>query len=247
MNLTSTTCRACEKPLPPLRSRGQARKWCSPSCAAWARRNPGMVRPLDSQGRPAHARVAGLERVANCSGCGQGFVARRASTRAWWPRLCSPECQRLATQRGCVTRDAAQACRRGHPLADDNNVYIKADGRGRECRTCRKARQRHWDHLRRAHRQAVRRELTLAGDITPGYELELRRRAKRCPLCNVRLADVAFLPSGKELDHIVPVNVGGTHTIGNVRIICRGCNGRRPKNGSDYEGPVTLFALAEVA
>lgn len=71
----------------------------------------------------------------------------------------------------------------------------------------------------------------------------MRAKAKRCPLCKVRLIDAPYLPASKELDHIVPLNIGGTHTIGNVRIICRTCNLRRPKDGSDYTGPVTLFAL----
>jgi hypothetical protein len=60
--------------------------------------------------------------------------------------------------------------------------------------------------------------------------------------CGARMTDAPFLPNSKELDHMIPINVGGTHTIGNVRIICRRCNERRPKDGSDYTGPVTLWA-----
>lgn len=81
-------------------------------------------------------------------------------------------------------------------------------------------------------------------DITPEYEMALRAKAKRCPLCRVKLTDVPYLPYSKELDHLVPLNVGGTHTIGNVRVTCRTCNGSRPKDGSDYTGPVTLWAQA---
>lgn len=74
----------------------------------------------------------------------------------------------------------------------------------------------------------------------------MRRCARTCPLCSVRLTGKPGLPHSKELDHIIPVSVGGTHTIGNVRIICRQCNQRRPKDGSDYSGPVTLWAQGEV-
>lgn len=81
-------------------------------------------------------------------------------------------------------------------------------------------------------------------DITPEYELRLRIRARRCPMCAVSMVDEPYLPNSKELDHIVPRGVGGTHTSGNVRIICRDCNLRRPKDGSDYTGPVTLWAQA---
>lgn len=72
--------------------------------------------------------------------------------------------------------------------------------------------------------------------------MALRRDTKRCPLCGVALTDTPYLPNSKELDHIVPLNAGGTHTIGNVRIICREGNLARPRDGSDYTGPVTLWA-----
>jgi hypothetical protein len=56
--------------------------------------------------------------------------------------------------------------------------------------------------------------------------------------------------NSKQLDHIIPIVLGGTHTIGNVRIICRTCNLSRPKDGSDLVGhQPTLWAqdLAVVA
>ena len=41
--------------------------------------------------------------------------------------------------------------------------------------------------------------------------------------------------NGKNLDHIIPINdtCKGTHTMNNVRILCRICNQTRPKDGSD--------------
>lgn len=101
----------------------------------------------------------------------------------------------------------------------------------------RKASWRAKNHRRRAHRRAA------FDQVTPEYERVLRAKAKRCPLCMVRMTDVPYLPTSKELDHIVPIIVGGTHTIGNVRIICRLCNVRRPRDGSDYVGPITLWSV----
>lgn len=74
----------------------------------------------------------------------------------------------------------------------------------------------------------------------------MRKRARTCPLCKVRLTAKPGLPNSKHLDHIIPIAAGGTHTHGNVRIICRTCNLGRPKDGSDYSGPVTLWAQGEV-
>jgi len=74
----------------------------------------------------------------------------------------------------------------------------------------------------------------------------MRRRTRKCPLCSVGLTGKLNLPNSKHLDHIVPLNQGGTHTHGNVRIICASCNLRRPKDGSDFIGQVTLWAQSEV-
>lgn len=89
-----------------------------------------------------------------------------------------------------------------------------------------------------------RKDWSRLTDITPEYEVSLRAKAKRCPICTVKLTDAPYLPHSKELDHIIPRCAGGTHTIGNVRIICRSCNLARPDDGSDYAGPVTLWAQA---
>jgi 5-methylcytosine-specific restriction endonuclease McrA len=66
-----------------------------------------------------------------------------------------------------------------------------------------------------------RRGVTRDGDFTPADEQAMRLKAKRCPLCKVKLVDDPYLPASKELDHIIPRHMFGTHTHGNVRIICR--------------------------
>lgn len=75
----------------------------------------------------------------------------------------------------------------------------------------------------------------------------MRRRARKCPMpgCGVKLTDKPGLPNSKHLDHIAPLNpmVNGTHSDGNVRIICARCNLKRPKDGSDFTGQLTLWAV----
>ena len=95
-------------------------------------------------------------------------------------------------------------------------------------------------HSRARHRTHTKR--ASVSDITPEQETAMRKRARDCPLCGVRMTDKPQLPNSKELDHIVPVNVGGTHTHGNARIICKRCNVRRPHDGSDFDGQLTLWA-----
>lgn len=77
-------------------------------------------------------------------------------------------------------------------------------------------------------------------NITAAYEKRIREAATSCPLCSVVFVEVPYAPASKELDHILPICVGGTHTVGNVRIICRLCNQRRPHDGNDYQGWLRL-------
>jgi hypothetical protein len=72
-------------------------------------------------------------------------------------------------------------------------------------------------------------------DITPEWLKNLREAIAFCELCGVELTnknqhDYDF----GDLDHIIPVNMGGKHVQGNVRYICHLCNLQRPKDGSDY-------------
>lgn len=144
--------------------------------------------------------------------------ARRRAARVASGDLCSqPGCPNPRTTRGlCKTH------------------YNRAGGYGPKNTEHSKARHRAKTHLRKAVGRYT--------DVTPEYERALRDKAKHCPLCRVALIKAPYLPTSKELDHMVPLGVGGTHTIGNVRIICRNCNVRRPKDGSDYVGPLTLWA-----
>lgn len=156
---------------------------------------------------------------ARCQGCRHLALAPC--------RFCGAEFQPVRV-RGKATEACSRSCaqklrviREGRYLGRDPEK-LKANYRARNYR-----------------RRAARRRI---GDVTKEYERSLRVKAKRCPLCDVKLSDAPYLPDSKELDHIVPVNMGGTHTIGNVRVICRLCNQKRPKDGSDFIGQPTLWA-----
>jgi hypothetical protein len=101
-----------------------------------------------------------------------------------------------------------------------------------------RARKRNVEHLRRQRVQASDLLLTAAD------EQRLLAGRTMCPLCSKKMRDDVGPndPRSKQLDHIVPVTVGGVHTEGNVRVICRLCNLGRPKDGSDYRGQMDLLA-----
>lgn len=78
-------------------------------------------------------------------------------------------------------------------------------------------------------------------DVTTGAIRAMKRAARRCRICAVFMLNAHGRPQSKELDHIIPLNVGGRHILANLRIICRRCNLLRPKDGSDVIGDPSLY------
>jgi hypothetical protein len=119
------------------------------------------------------------------------------------------------------------------------NLFVTKGSQARK--TCgRPECQRKYRDVRVRNREHMRR--ATVSDITPEQEMAMRKRTRKCQLCGVYMTSKPGLPNSKHLDHILPISQGGTHTHGNVRIICRDCNLRRPKDGSDFTGQLTLFA-----
>ena len=72
-----------------------------------------------------------------------------------------------------------------------------------------------------------RRSRTKQTDITTKFLIDLKQNTSHCEICGKKLKD------NIHLDHIIPLNIGGTHTRLNVRYVHAKCNLQRPKNGSD--------------
>ena len=61
-----------------------------------------------------------------------------------------------------------------------------------------------------------------------------------CQLCGKRTPERLrgkMVPDAPELDHIIPLAMGGSHTWGNVQCACRECNG---KKGATVQGQLGL-------
>jgi len=83
-----------------------------------------------------------------------------------------------------------------------------------------------------------RRAIYKETDITVNWLYNLRKETLYCQICNNEL-------NGKmDLDHIVPIGKGGTHSMRNVRYVHGHCNKSRPKDGSDL--PIMISILMVV-
>lgn len=95
---------------------------------------------------------------------------------------------------------------------------------------CVEERDRRVEHDKRARRRA-----RLAGARVGRVDRErvFVRDGYRCHLCGVKTSPSAVVPDlrAPTLDHIVPLSLGGEHSMVNVACACFGCNSRKSNVG----------------
>lgn len=161
--------------------------------------------------------------------------SRTAEARAAQRRLSrSPE--RLAYQKAYFKKYKLTPEYKATAAAAKKKYRASAYGkaRAREYDRSPKAKEMHSRYRQSPKGKAVavnashlRRQLQRETDITAEWLVSLRRKTKYCGIC------LLLLEGHAHLDHIIPLNVGGTHTRENVRYVHCHCNMRRPKDGSD--------------
>ena len=165
--------------------------------------------------RPVKPKPPKLVKYHPCVVCGKDTLPRR--------QTCSPECQREHHRRVAY----AQWKTRQKP---EREIVCRECGRGfrgrgdrrQFCSTfcCRRALHRIGKGIRRARLRQVEVEA-----IDP--KLILRRDRYRCRLCGqstpARLRGSTH-DRAPEVDHIVPLALGGSHTYANTQCVCRACN-----------------------
>jgi hypothetical protein len=99
----------------------------------------------------------------------------------------------------------------------------------------------HIEERREMYRRRRKQIRGTISDITADWLRELQSITPNCELCDAELLYDGTQHDHRKanLDHIIPLNIGGTHTRENVRYICYLCNLRRPKNGSDHPTFIT--------
>lgn len=186
--------------------------------------------------RSTHAPGPALQRCGKCKQdlALDAFAPSSQGRAGGWCRACFAVYHHA--------KNALASARQGTCTDCGQHTERRATAYGRFCEACAIARRR----ARDSRKVSLRRAVLRVTDITAEYERSLRRNARICPLCHTELTDDPRRPNSKQLDHIIPIVMGGTHTMANVRIICRTCNLTRPKDGSDLEGhQATLWAQVQ--
>jgi predicted nucleic acid-binding Zn ribbon protein len=187
----------------------------------------------------------------------QNLIARKRRGRregaAWY------ENERERTRHKYQTDDAFREAENARTLAYMKERYASDDEyrqRIRQTDRAKRAAGAYADREREYYRRRYDSDPTFREKF---WEASHRRRARRYKVfktATVRVGPVDGLncdlcgSSAEAWDHIVPIYVGGPHIDANLRPICRSCNAKRPKQGTDVsegEAGRVLLALLGVA
>lgn len=88
--------------------------------------------------------------------------------------------------------------------------------------------KRHTRRIHKAKRRALERNGCEAEEVNP-YEVFARDRwvCQGCQRGTPRELRGTLDPAAPELDHVIPLSKGGSHTMGNLQLLCRKCNGEK--------------------
>lgn len=251
--MAESHCRVCAAPVKKP-ARGRTPQFCGNRCkyqhgarqrgVPEAHRAPRAV--CGGCGREFAQRITNGQRLMHCSRRCAGQVSKaQTQERVAREQLVRREVAALG-RIGAKWRAAARDARRCQAVADRRQCrcagcgtgFIQRTHHGRpqvRCDECARAEARRLKKRAkrvRESRMRARRRGVQCERIDPLAVLE--RDGWRCMLCGIgtprRLRGTCD-PRAPEMDHIIPLAAGGTHTWGNVQCACRACNhakGARP-------------------
>lgn len=176
-------------------------------------------------------------RLRPCATCGTMFIPRPVQLAKGGGRYCSQKCNKAlheAGQRPEVWAARIETIREKRARGEWTVLSGEANPRwmggkeaatrrliesGRRAEQVKRYRAKNPDKVREFTRRRKERKL---GRLPRGTISRIRAlQRNRCAICRVSLRN------GDHVDHIIPLARGGTHTSGNIQLLCPTCNVRK--------------------
>ena len=262
------TCRTCGNQFVRLDGRGRAPIYCSRKCHPSRSRplQSGPVCNCKLCGKEFRPKVK--DRTSFCSReCGLKWTGIQASVRANGGRVfvavkvyarrscvvcaswfrsrqpdalcCSYDCRVKKGEADRIARDAAAHVPKDCACAECGAAFVTSYGNKRTKFCSIECGDR---HARRVNK-GVRSKRIRCGSGRDRIDpiAVFKRDGWRCRMCGTKTPQSlrgTTKPNAPELDHIITLADGGSHTYANVQCSCRKCNGAK---GSKSQGQLLLF------
>ena len=199
-------------------------------------------------GRECGLSFTGLQRKARTNGARVYVTTIRARCKVCRNRFdashpfaahCTDACRQEGARQYSNAANAAKHVVRKHICAECNLSFVPeyGDKRRKYCSdACAKRRSRRSSkQTRRAERKGCAASRVDAMQV-------FARDGWRCQLCNRKTPQAkrgTYAANAPELDHIMPLSLGGEHTYANTQCACRSCNAAK---GAKPMGQLLLWA-----
>jgi len=215
-------CRVCASPFEFLHIGGRHQRFCSEACksARTAEQTAASKARLvagERRNRPAEYIRPRKRHDFTCEQCG---LLYKAALSHQGNRFCGPRCH----DDWHLARNAAiaQAKRQDVTCPTCGVAFRQEFSRHKYCSwECRKIPE--W-----STKTHERRTKTAFAPVNP--YVVFTRDGWTCKLCGCdtpRALRGTFVPNAPELDHIIPLALGGEHSYENTQCACRACNGSK--------------------
>lgn len=212
--------------------------FCGKSCSMGARMSDPIaldgMRVTRALGYGTHIRPASYSVYRPiCGCCGIRFTAKTNLSR-----LCSDECKRIDRLARTRAKSAANDNKPDATCRECGTIFTRDYGDTRK-EFCSKlcATRTHKRSSRKVERARLRGAKVESVDPTKVFI----RDGWKCQLCGVKTPKKlrgTTRPNAPELDHIMPLSLGGEHSYRNTHCACRACNGAK---GATPMGQMLMF------
>jgi len=211
------SCKACGESIHPAKEAGTT--FCSGACKEWARRRPGVPRPLTP--------------TLVCEQCGEEFQPQPKAQHSK-TKWCSPKCRartkHLARPFGEWRKENPYPPRLFNCAECGVESWGPGGGTlvGRRCIFCQRRQVTAANLVANERRKAMIKAASVPGVVFTHREI-FERDGWICQLCGDPVDPESRRPrmSGASLDHIVPLSKGGLHVPENVQLAHLICNIRK--------------------
>ena len=204
-------CEGCQQEIVKAPKFDNRTRYCSPRCkiGVWFRNHPP---------KPKQLQLQLLRRVdVACAFCGKTFQKTPSDNR----QSCGPVCASGLRGMAMTGKKLRPYVRKIHTYQClDCGVDVQAL-RPARCHHCRRTACGSKNHCQRAKRKGAPRDYSITNTKV------FQRDGWTCQLCGCptpKELKGSHLPNAPEMDHIIPIALGGGHTWGNVQCTCRQCN-----------------------